>query len=344
MKRFKTARNLLVIAGVLLGTGYFRMQVEQKFTEDLRERKIVQPRIDTSTWGEMGQTSLAGVFGGLRTVMASMLSLKAQGNFEENEWYDLKKDYEVITALDPYNEFYWNHGGWHIGYNAASWARSNREFSPARRRIMEMDFIEAGDAFYRKGLEYLPESKSLWFEIGALWSNEYKRPDLERAAEAFKKASVSSNPVHRRRYLFTIARIPGREVEAFEEAIRLISEDSRHIMIPTFRCLLVVLATNPDLPPTSLNPTVEGAFPTKEKAYQDLYNYRQRVLEEDFYEGDIDRLLKELIVELNVPDQLNPFLTPTTHRIHTEHWRREVDKPKTVVPKWMLKEEKKPRL
>jgi len=333
MKKFKNLRNLIVIAAVLVGTGYLRMPVEQEFTEDLRARKIVQPRIESETWGEMGQTSLAGVFGGLRSVMASMLTLKAQGNFEENEWYDLKKDYEVITALDPYNEFYWNHGGWHIGYNAASWARSNQDFSPARRRIMEMDFIEAGDAFYRKGLDYLPESRSLWFEIGAMWSNKFKRPDLERAAEAFKKANDSPNPIHRRRYLFTIARIPGKEVEAYEEAIRLLTESGRHVFVPTFRCLLVVLATNPNLPSSSLHPTIEDVFSNKEKAYQDLYNYRQRVLEENFYAGEVDRLLKELIDELNVPDHLNPFVTPTRKRIHSEKWRREVDKPKMILPK-----------
>jgi len=333
----KTTRNLLVIAGVLAGTGFLRMPVEQKFTEDLRERKIVQPRIDTGTWSDMGQTSLAGAFGGLRTVMASLLSLQAQSHFEENEWYDLKKDYGVITALDPYNVFYWSHGGWHIGYNAASWARTNREFSPAKRRLMEMDFIEAGDAFYRKGLQYLPDEKSLWFEIGSMWSNEYKRPDLERAAEAFLEARDSGNPIFRRRYLFTIARIPGKEIEAFEEAIRLLSESSRHLGTPTFRCLLIVLSSNPALPEGS-RVDFDEVFKTKEKAYQDLYNYRQRVLEENFYKGDIDGILKELIVELNVPDKLNPFVNPTRHRIHTEHWREMVDPPKTAVPDWMLKQ------
>ncbi len=339
MKRFKILRNLLMVTGVILLTGYLRMPYEQKFTEDLRERRIVQPRIATSTWGDMGQTSLAGVFGGLRTVMASMMTLKGQGNFENNEWYDLKKDYEVITTLDPYNEFYWNHGGWHIGYNAASWARSNREFSPARQRIMEMDFIEAADDFYRKGLKYLPDSKTLWFEIGAMWSNQFKRPDYERAAEAFKMAKESPNPVHQRRYLFTLARIPGREVEAYEEAIRLISEDRRHLGVPTFRCLLVVLASNPDLPPARFHPRVEDVFSSKEKAYQDLYNYRQRVLEEGFFKGEIDGILRKLIVELNVEDALNPFVTPTQKRIHTEKWRRDLDKPKTILPDWLKKNE-----
>jgi tetratricopeptide (TPR) repeat protein len=337
MKRFKTIRNLLVIAGGLMVTGYLRMPVEQRFTEDLRERKIVQPRIESDAWSEMGQTSLAGTFGGLRTVMASMLSLKAQSHFEENEWYDLKKDYEVITALDPYNAFYWSHGGWHIGYNAASWARSNREFSPARRRIMEMDFLEAGDEFYRKGLKYLPEEESLWFEIGSMWSNEYKRPDFERAAEAFEKARDSGNPVYRRRYLFTIARIPGREIEAYEEVIRLLTENPRHLAVPTFRCLLIVLPTNPKISDIEIKPTIDGVFRTREKAYQDLFNYRQRVLEEGFYAGNIDGILLNLIGELGVPDELNPFLNPSSHRIHTEHWRDSDDQSGPQVPDWMLK-------
>ena len=73
MKRFKTLRNLIVIAGVLAGTGYLRMPYEQKLTEDLRERKIMQPRIQSKAWSEMGQTSLAGAFGGLRSVMAMMV-------------------------------------------------------------------------------------------------------------------------------------------------------------------------------------------------------------------------------------------------------------------------------
>ena len=49
MRNFKTTRNLIVIAVVLCGTGYFRMPKEQKFMEDLRERKIAHPQID-SKW------------------------------------------------------------------------------------------------------------------------------------------------------------------------------------------------------------------------------------------------------------------------------------------------------
>ncbi len=45
MRNFKTTRNLIVIAVVLCGTGYFRIPKEQKFMEDLRERKIAHPKL-----------------------------------------------------------------------------------------------------------------------------------------------------------------------------------------------------------------------------------------------------------------------------------------------------------
>lgn len=342
MSGFKTVRNLVVIAGVLAGTGYLRMPVEQKFAEDLQERRIMPPAIKSEVWSEMGQTSLAGAFGGLRSLMAALLSIGAHSHFEENEWYELKKDYEVITALEPYNAFYWEHGGWHMGYNAASWARHNRSFSPARRRLMELEYMEMGDAFFREGLKYLPDEDQLWFEIGAMWSHELKRPDYERAAEAYAMVRHSPNPVYRRFYLITIARIPGREIEAYEEAMRLLREDGKlATMTPTFRCLLVVLASNPDLPPGSLRPTLD-VFPNKEKAYQDLYNYWLRVLREGFYRGKVDEMLKELIEELDVPDELNPFLTPRRRPIYHSNWREtyeqeKAQKERKELPGWILK-------
>lgn len=325
MKKFKTVRNLVVIASVLVGTGYLRMDYERGFTEDLRERKIAHPKIENEIWGEMGQTSLAGAFGGLRSVMALFVSVGAYDHFENNEWYDLKKDYEIVTALDPYNPYYWNHGGWHLGWNAASWARRNPDYSPNRRQIMEMAYLEEGDAFYRKGLKYNPESRELWYEMGAMWAHEFKRPDLERAAEAFSMTRYSANPVYRRRYLFTIARIPGREVEAYDEMIRLMSESKTHFKAAKFRALAVILGSNPELPEGVLRPQIHQVFQTKELAYLDLYNYYARIDYDGLYPGQIERYLKELIQELDIPDEINPFVNKPTQPLFPHVWRQAVE-------------------
>ena len=340
MRRFKTARNLIVIAVVLAGTGYLRMPKEQKFMEDLRERKIAHPQIDSEIWSKMGQTSLAGTFGGLRSVMASFMSIGAFDHFENNNWYELEKDFEVITALDPYNAYYWNTGAWHLGWNAASWARRNQrreietalkngneDFSPTKQRLLEMEFLEKGDAMYREGLKYNPASEELWFDRGAMWSNEYKRPDLERAAEAFKELRNSPDPVYRRRYLLTIARIPGREIEAYEEMVRLVSvSDPRNFSIPTFRVLLLILGSNPELPDGALRPPVDVVYNNPEKAYEDLYNYWNRIKNDGYYAGNYDVLMKQLIDKLKVPDSLNPYVTEPKRPLYPSVWKRELEK------------------
>jgi len=330
---FKTLRNLIVVACGITGTGYLRMPVEQQLTGELRERKAIPPPIPLETWGQMGQTSLAGVLGGLRSVMASTLSLAAQKSFEEKEWYDLKKQYEIITALDPYNSFYWDHGGWHLAYNAASWARTNDELSPIRRQFLEREFLEAGDAFYHKGLTLLPKNANLWSEVGRLWSNPHKRPDLARAAEAYKMAAKYGNSFYKRSYLYILARIPGREIEALDIAAQMLIENRRHLSTPTFRCLLFCLSTNPDLPENALKVKLGEVFVDKEQAYKDLYNYRPRVQNEGYYGGELDKVLKSLIEELKVPDHLNPFVPGSKPRIYDHNWRREVDQPKILRPK-----------
>ncbi|YCM42555.1 hypothetical protein V2O64_14685 [Verrucomicrobiaceae bacterium 227] len=329
----KTLRNLIVVACGIAGTGYLRMPVEQNFTEDLRERKAIPPPISQEVWGQMGQNSFAGVLGGLRTVMASTRSLFAQKYFEEKEWYDLKREYEIITTLDPYNSFYWDHGGWHLAYNAAAWARFNEDLSPIRRQFLEREFLEAGDAFYHKGLALLPENAGLWSQVGRLWSNPHKRPDLNRAAEAYKMAAKYGNSIDQRTYLSTLARIPGREIEALDVAAQLLISNRHHLAIPTFRSILFCLSTNPDLPENALKAKLGEVFIDKEQAYKDLYNYRPRVEKDGYYGGELDKVLKSLIEELHVPDHLNPFKPGSKPRIYDNNWRREVDQPKILRPK-----------
>ena len=327
MRRFKTTRNLVVIALVLAGTGYLRLPKEQRFMEDLRERKIAHPQIDPEIWSKMGQTSLAGTFGGLRSVMASFMSIGAFDHFENNDWYELEKDYEVITALDPYNSFYWDTAGWHLGWNAASWARRNQDFSRAKRRLFEMEFLEKGDAIYREGLKYNPASEDLWYEMGAMWSNEFKRPNLERASDAFKMLRNSRNPVYRRRYLFTIARIPGKEIEAYQEVMRLFTQNPDiHLLTPKFRVLLVILGSNPELPDDTLRPQIDPVFDSLEIAYRDLYNYWARIKFDNYYAGNYNLLMEQLIDKLNVPDSLNPFITEPKRPLYPKAWQTELEK------------------
>ena len=316
MKRFLKSRNIFVIAAGLAISGAIRMPVEQKLTADYRERRIAAPKVSVETWNQMGQTGLAGTFGGLRSVMASILSLEAQDHFSNQEWYELKQDYDVITSLDPYNSFYWSHGGWHLAYNAASWARNRHDLKPIQRETMEREYLEAGDAFYREGLRHIPDAYHLWGELGSLWSNRFKRPDYERALEAYKMAATSGKSrIYERRYVYLLAQIPGREIEGYFEVRKLLEQDPSHLRLPSFRAILYALWTNPSLPLSEGRPKILEIFRSEEEAYRNLYNYRLRTEEEEYFRGSIDDTLRILADKLDVPPDWIPFLVNSRYRI-----------------------------
>ena len=306
----------LVVALGILAAGAIRMNFEQEFTEDLRERRLAPPAVNVSSWNRMSQSSLAGAFGGLRSAMAFFTSLSAHGHFEDQEWYELKKDYEVITSLDPYNSFSWSSGGGHLAYNAASWARSQRDQPEIQRLTIEREYLEAGDAFLREGLHYLPEDHKLWADIARIWSHRLKRPDPERALEAWEKAAeISDNPLYERRRFYTLSQIRGREREALELGIAMREKEPRHLRVPSFRVNLWALYQNPELPLGMRKPSMTEIFGTHKKAYSDLYNYYFRTQDEGFYAGNIEADHRRLIIELQVPFHFNPFLSPRQRRI-----------------------------
>lgn len=316
-------RKIIVVLLGLTAAGLTKMPLEQQFTEDLRKARLAPPVLKAEQWTQMSQNGLAGAFGGLRSVIAFFKSLEAHGHFEDQEWYELNNDYKLITSLDPYNSFYWDQGSHHLAYNAASWARSQRDQPKVQRLSIEREYLEAGDAMLRDGLRYLPEDASLWAGIGRLWSNPFKRPDKSRAVEAWKKAAeLSQSPVYERRYFFVLAQIPGREMEALNLALKLVKFYPRHLESPNFRSALWALYQNPQIPLNLRKPKLLEMFDSKKQAYRDLYSYWFKIQDDDYYAGDIEADLRQLILDEQVPLEFNPFLSPRQRRIPASWWRK----------------------
>jgi hypothetical protein len=314
----RIGKSILVCFGIV-ASGMIRMPIEAEMTQDLRERKLAPPPVKVTTWSRMGQSSLAGTFGGLRSAIAFFTSLSAHSHFQDQEWYELKKDYEVITSLAPYNPFYWSQGSHHLAFNAASWARTNRKFTETERLTIEREYLEAGDAFLRESLKYRPDDSYLWAEIARIWSHRLKRPDPVRALEAWENAArLSGNPNWERRVFFSLSQIRGREKEALDYALEVLKKYPQHIQAPTFRAALWALYQYPGLPPEMVRPSLIDVFGSKKRAYRDLYNYHFRLQDEPFYPGRIDDDLRQLIIDLKVPFDLNPFLNPRQRRMSSD--------------------------
>jgi len=303
--------------------GIVKLPFEKNMSDQLKERGVIPPTLSAERWNQLGQTGLAGTLGGLRSVFAVVLSLKAHSHFANQEWYELEQNFGLVTSLAPRNPYYWSTGGWHLAYNASAWARDRQDLRPIQRESMELEYLEKGDAFFREGIVHNPDNIGLWAQIGALWVSPYRRPDHQRAAEAWKEASErGNNPIYQRRYVYTLAQIRGREYEALEYARKLVKDNPYHLKFPAFRVIYWVLHTLPNLPAAIPSLSLESIFETKERAYREIYNYRFRVHEENFYAGSVDETLESLIEELDVPVKLNPFLSPRRRRMTPREWEK----------------------
>ncbi|MCU0753376.1 MAG: hypothetical protein MUC40_10220 [Akkermansiaceae bacterium] len=108
--------TVLVVA--LLAFGAARMPFEAGLSRELRAAGLFPPPLEIGTRDKIGQTSSAVALGGLRTLVATFLNLRAFTFFTEQRWDDVAGTYGMIVDLAPRTRYYWETGSWHMAYNA----------------------------------------------------------------------------------------------------------------------------------------------------------------------------------------------------------------------------------
>jgi hypothetical protein len=245
-----------ILTAALLAFGAARLPFEAALTRDLRGARLLPEEMDIGTREQIGQTSAAVALGGLRTLVATFLNLRAFGYFEEQRWDDVADTYDLIVDLAPHTEYYWDAGFSHSAYNAASYYINDSELSPHRRKQAWRDSILRGRAFLERGIRNNPDSWKLPAHLGLLLSDSNKFPafrDPEKsfaeAADAYQKAAENPDalPYLKRNRFYALARIKGRETEALALARKLYQD--RHNRTPTLLNLLLVLEAreNPEM-------------------------------------------------------------------------------------------------
>lgn len=273
----KPRRKILVLLVAVLVFGGVRLPLEQSLSEELREVGLQRQKLDIGTRDYIDQTSSAVALGGLRTLVASMLDLRAHVFFERQSWDELRKTYDTIVDLAPQTRYYWRSGSWHLAYNAASYYLHDSGLPPLRRRELWRTSIHQGRAFLERGIRNNPDDWSLRANLGLMLIDPNKfvafrdrQEVFEAAAEAYRKARQDSQaPMRLVRFeLYALIRVPGREAEALELARRLFANDRRH-RTPTLRCLLFVLESHAD-PERDPGQLALALFGDADKAYEAL--------------------------------------------------------------------------
>lgn len=218
----QTFLKLIVVLVTLSLIGWLRMPVEQQITNQLKAAHILTPSFDMESRASLSQKGFVASFGSLRPTMAAFTVLASASHHSRSEWAALEDDFESAVLLDPYNEYYWDLGAWHMAYNAATSSKDNAELAPLTREKLFKEYIQKGSNFYDRGIAANPQSWNLRKEKARLWSSPHRIEDFPLVAETLEDAlEVEGLPAHQRRrfrsdLFYTLLRIPERVNDAYE--------------------------------------------------------------------------------------------------------------------------------
>jgi hypothetical protein len=316
-----------MLAGAVLVFGAVRMPFEAGLAKELRVSGLTPPPMQIGTRDKIGQTSSAVALGGLRTLVATFMNLRAFTFFQEQRWDQVADTFDTIVDLSPRTRYYWETGSWHSAYNAASYYINDSKLPALRRREAWREAILRGRAFLERGIENNPGDWSLLANLGFLLSDSNKvsafraqDQTFAAAADAYARSAATGNalPYVTRSALYCLARVKGEEKSALALARSLYAEPSNRT--PTLKMLLLVLEAfeNPDLD-TAVR--ASELFETPEKAYEALSGHWQRTRERFPVHG-VAKALESLEQSLKISPEKSIFKQAPPEQFDEDRWFR----------------------
>lgn len=320
--------KILLLALALLVFGAMRLSYEAALSKSLRDAGLFPPDLGIGTRDKIGQTSSAVALGGLRTLVATFLNLRAFTYFTEQRWNDVEETYNTIVDLAPRTRYYWDTGSWHMAYNAASYYINDSKLPPLRRREAWRMSIHKGRAFLERGIRNNPDDWGLLASLGFLLSDSNKYPafrdanaSFAAAAEAYQKsADTGKAPGYVQRSAFyALARVEGREAEALALARKLYGEGPIN-RTPTMKALLFVLEAweNPKM---DLKARAIEIYGTPENAYDALSVHWSRV-RDGFPVHGVSAVIDLLEEQLSIPKDKSVLNKPLPPPGGPDEWFR----------------------
>ncbi len=316
----------VVVVLALLLFGAARLPFEASLHRQLTEAGLFPPPLQIGTREKIGQTSSAVALGGLRTLVATFLNLRAFGFFTERRWADVAGTFDMIVDLAPRTRYYWDTGSWHQAYNAASYYINDSKLPPLRRREAWRSSILSGRSFLERGIRNNPDDWSLHANLGFLLSDPNKMPafrdrneTFEAAAEAYRRSYETGTALGyvQRSWFYSLARVEGREAEALAMARELYAKGGVN-HTPTLLMLLLVLEAH-EKPTMDVAGRAIEIFGDAEKAYEMLSSHWWRTRERFPIHG-IAGGLEALERKLRIPEADSIFKKPQPPGVDIDSW------------------------
>jgi hypothetical protein len=304
-----------ILAVALLAFGAARLPFEAGLAKELRDRGLTSPALDVGTRAKIGQTSSAIALGGLRTLVATFLNLRAFSFFEDQRWDDLGDTYDTIVDLAPRTGYYWDSACSHLAYDAESYYRCDSPLPALWRKKAWRDAIYRGRDFLERGIRNNPNDAKLLSSLGYLLSDEFRYPAFRDSAKSFADSAAAYHraaatgkalPYVPRMEFYALARVPGRESEALALGHALYQKKSNRT--PTLIMLMFVLEAHAD-PKMDLVKRATELFETPQQAYAALCAHWLRTRERFPIYG-VTATLESLEKSLAIPAAESIFNKP----------------------------------
>lgn len=325
----KNVWKFLILTIALLAFGAARLPFEAGLNRQLRVAGLFPPPLEIGTRERIGQTSSAVALGGLRTLVATFLNLRAFTFFTEQRWDHVADTFDTIVDLAPRTRYYWETGYWHMAYNAASYYINDSKLPPLRRREAWRSSIVKGRAFLERGVRNNPGDWSILANLGFLLSDSNKLPAFRdanetfaAAAEAYRKSVETGKALGyvRRSWFYSLARVSGREAEALALGRSLHAAGPQN-HTPTLLVLLLVLEASQD-PSFDMAGRATEWFGDAEKAYEELSGHWRRTRER-FPVFGVAKALEALEKTLSIPAEKSILNEPPPPPRDIDEWFSE---------------------
>ena len=314
-------RPILTALGVIVAGGALRMSFEQAVTRDFRQQGLLEEPLDIDVKEKIGQNSMVVALAGLRTLVAAFTHLQATEKFTKTLWNDVEDLCETTVRLSPKTPYYWDMGGWHLGYNASSAYRSDSKLPKLRADAEARRWVEKGRNFFERGARNNPHDWKLWAALGNLCSNNAFFPDDAKAAEAYGKAVATGGaPLSIQRFRLLADARAGQDPEKILGEVRELLKVPEN-RVPTLLCMNYALEARKSRPEDPVG-AVTAIFGSEAKALRNLGAYFTNIrtrLPEDGVETAIRLLERRAGI---APDDPKSFILEREKLIERERFSR----------------------
>jgi hypothetical protein len=309
----------------LLSMGAVRLPIERQLTTELGEAGLLPPKIEQRTGEKIGQTMFAVSLGGLRTLVATFMNLRAFNFFTEQRWGDVGDTFEMIVDLAPNTRYYWDTGSWHQSYNASAYYLYESKLPALRRKVNWRASIIKGREFLERGISMNPDDPFLKQRLGFMLSDPSKVTAFGGSAKSYEAAyeayigavrTGGAQGFAKRFALYSLARVPGREKDALELFYEIKAEDNR--MTPTMLGVSYALRYHED-PSQPVMKLIDSIFPSHEVAYDTLGSMWTRTRDQ-FPVFGVGQGIALLEKELKIPDEKSLLTQPLPPPVNIDQY------------------------